>query len=297
MKTINRNSDIMRYLRLFLIALPVWTLLPACSQDKFQESADGYQYRYVRQNQGEKPQDGAYLQFNLRYSDERDSVLYDTGKSPDPVVIPFNSQQWAQGGPFYKALLTMTEGDSMIIRIPTKTLFEESFQSRVPSDLDSGGQITMYVGLARMMMESEFMEMIEAREGAQLDADIAVIEEYLTAAGITAQSTESGLRYVITSEGTGPKPAAGATVKVHYTGSLLDGTVFDSSVERGEPIAFPLGMGQVIPGWDEGIALLSKGTKATLYIPSSLAYGSRGAGGVIPPNSVLKFDVELVDFE
>ena len=108
--------------------------------------------------------------------------------------------------------------------------------------------------------------------------------------------TESGLEYEITQEGTGDAPKRGQNVRVHYTGKLLDGTVFDSSHNRGQPIAFPLGMGAVIKGWDEGIALLNKGAKATLTIPPELGYGARGAGGAIPPNATLIFDVELVSF-
>ena len=107
------------------------------------------------------------------------------------------------------------------------------------------------------------------------------------------EQTESGLRYKILTAGKGPKPAKGDRVAVHYEGSLLDGTMFDSSVQRGEPIEFLLGVGQVIPGWDEGIQLLRVGDKARLLIPSELAYGSRGAGGVIPPNAPLLFDVSL----
>jgi len=117
--------------------------------------------------------------------------------------------------------------------------------------------------------------------------------------GITAgySQTDSGLFYHIDEEGTGDKPAKGNSVKVHYKGELLDGTVFDSSFKRNEPIEFSLGVGQVIPGWDEGIALLNKGAKATFIIPSDLAYGAAGAGGVIPPNATLKFVVELVEFK
>ncbi len=106
--------------------------------------------------------------------------------------------------------------------------------------------------------------------------------------------TDSGLRYKIIQKGDGAKAEKGKTVAVHYEGSLDNGQVFDSSYSRKEPIAFPLGMGQVIPGWDEGIALLQVGDKARFVIPSNLAYGSRGAGGVIPPNATLIFDVELM---
>ncbi|MCB0193714.1 MAG: FKBP-type peptidyl-prolyl cis-trans isomerase [Anaerolineae bacterium] len=108
------------------------------------------------------------------------------------------------------------------------------------------------------------------------------------------QTTSSGLQYVILEEGTGKSPGEGSLVEVHYTGTLEDGTVFDSSHDRGRPIEFPLGKGQVIPGWDEGIALMKEGSKARLIIPPDLAYGEQGAGGVIPPNATLIFDVELV---
>ena len=106
--------------------------------------------------------------------------------------------------------------------------------------------------------------------------------------------TESGLRYQIIQKGDGAKAEKGKNVSVHYKGQLADGTVFDSSYKRNEPIDFPLGVGQVISGWDEGIQLLKVGDKARFVIPSHLGYGSRGAGGVIPPDATLIFDVELM---
>jgi FKBP-type peptidyl-prolyl cis-trans isomerase len=109
--------------------------------------------------------------------------------------------------------------------------------------------------------------------------------------------TPSGLEYTETLAGTGAQAAAGKTVSVHYTGKLTNGKVFDSSHTRGEPLTFPLGAGRVIKGWDEGIALMKVGGKATLTIPPELGYGVRGAGGVIPPNATLIFDVELVSMK
>ena len=106
--------------------------------------------------------------------------------------------------------------------------------------------------------------------------------------------TDSGLRFKIIQEGNGIKAEKGKTVSVHYEGSLTNGQVFDSSYSRNQPIDFTLGVGQVIPGWDEGIALLKEGDKARFVIPSNLAYGSAGAGGVIPPDATLIFDVELM---
>ncbi len=107
--------------------------------------------------------------------------------------------------------------------------------------------------------------------------------------------TPSGLRYKILQEGNGKKATKGSDVSVHYKGQLIDGQVFDSSYQRKQPIDFKIGVGQVIPGWDEGIQLLKVGDKARFVIPSNLAYGSQGAGGVIPPDATLIFDVELMD--
>ena len=107
-----------------------------------------------------------------------------------------------------------------------------------------------------------------------------------------AQTTVSGLKYIVLQQGTGNKPVATSNVKVHYTGMFLDGKVFDSSVQRGETIDF--GLNQVIKGWTEGVQLMQEGSKYKFYIPSQLAYGERGAGGVIPPNTDLIFEVELI---
>ena len=109
-----------------------------------------------------------------------------------------------------------------------------------------------------------------------------------------AVKTASGLTFIITKHGTGALAKSGDTVSVHYTGTLTDGTKFDSSRDRGEPIEFPLGAGRVIKGWDEGIAKMHVGDQAILIIPPSIGYGSRGAGDVIPPNATLIFIVELV---
>ena len=109
-----------------------------------------------------------------------------------------------------------------------------------------------------------------------------------------AQKTASGLYYVVDRQGEGAQAVAGKTVSVHYSGKLIDGREFDNSYSRNEPIEFKLGIGQVIPGWDEGIALMKEGAKYKLIIPSELGYGKRGAGGVIPPNATLIFDTELM---
>ncbi len=110
-----------------------------------------------------------------------------------------------------------------------------------------------------------------------------------------AVETPSGLKYVELTEGEGESPSSGSTAVVHYTGWLLDGQKFDSSVDRGQPFSFRVGKGQVIRGWDEGVASMKVGGKRKLIVPPDLGYGARGAGGVIPPNATLVFDVELLE--
>lgn len=128
----------------------------------------------------------------------------------------------------------------------------------------------------------------------QAAADKALIEKYIAEKGLKAQSTPNGIYYVMEQEGSGGNPTAQSVVKVHYEGTLLNGSKFDSSYDRNQPIEFPLQ--QVIPGWQQGIPLFKKGGKGLLIIPSGLAYGKQSPPP-IPPNSVLVFKVELLDFK
>lgn len=156
------------------------------------------------------------------------------------------------------------------------------------------------VQIKRIGKEAESFNAVESFRqfnGAKAEREAAAKkqqEELLGKISHGFEKTNSGLRYKFEEKGTGKQAEKGKTVSVHYKGMLVDGSVFDSSYKRNQPIEFPLGKGNVIAGWDEGIALMSEGDKARLVIPSQLAYGSSGAGGVIPPNATLIFDVELV---
>ncbi|MBD5182891.1 MAG: FKBP-type peptidyl-prolyl cis-trans isomerase [Bacteroidales bacterium] len=138
---------------------------------------------------------------------------------------------------------------------------------------------------AKQMEQAKAMAEVNAKAGEQFLAE--------NGKRVEVKTTPSGLQYEVLTEGNGPKPTADDRVVVHYTGKLIDGTVFDSSVERGEPATF--GVTQVIPGWVEALQLMNAGSKWRLFIPSALAYGPQGAGGVIGPNQTLIFDVELVE--
>jgi peptidylprolyl isomerase len=146
--------------------------------------------------------------------------------------------------------------------------------------------------------QAAFDALLESQESRAKEKELSGMEdtmEQIKEKYPDAITTDTGLKYVVTAEGSGETPASGTMVKVHYTGKLLDGTTFDSSVDRGAPIDFPVGEGRVIKGWDEALLTMKKGEKRTLIIPSDLGYGPSGRGP-IPPNATMIFDVELIDF-
>ena len=180
------------------------------------------------------------------------------------------------------------------------TVFGEVVEGQEVVDAIAQGDKIDTVEIIRVGAEAQNWDALQAfnqqqeTKAARLAEEKRKAEAALAQEVVGFQKTESGLYYQITHHGTGKQAVAGKPVSVHYTGMLLDKTVFDSSRRRAEPLRFTVGVGQVIEGWDEGILLLHEGDKARLVIPAHLAYGARGAGGVIPPNATLIFDVELV---
>ncbi|AUS04095.1 peptidylprolyl isomerase [Pseudotamlana carrageenivorans] len=180
------------------------------------------------------------------------------------------------------------------------TVFGKVIEGQDVVDVIAQGDVIESLEIVRVGAEAEAFNAIEAfrtfegsREKRLAEAK-AQAEAELDKLATGFNKTDSGLRYQIIQKGDGAKAEKGKTVSVHYKGQLSDGTVFDSSYKRNSPIDFPVGVGQVISGWDEGIQLLQVGDKARFVIPSHLGYGSRGAGGVIPPDATLIFDVELM---
>ncbi len=298
----------MKYNNTLLTVLATSVLIIACSDSEQRTTDSGIKVNIVEKGNGASLKDGTTLQLNMKYLNSNGNEQWSSAKASSPVAIPYNKETWSTGGMMYEAFAIMNVGDSATFELPAKDLYEKSFKTVVPDSLDPGSNVTFYVRIVSMMTAEEFRAYQEgnekAREKANEEKEAAIIkkdgeaiDQYLAENSIIAQTTESGLRYVITQEGEGGNAKAGDNVSVHYHGTLMDGTKFDSSYDRGVPFGFVLGQGKVILGWDEGIALLNKGAKATLYIPSALAYGERATGNIIAANSILKFDVELVDIQ
>ena len=179
----------------------------------------------------------------------------------------------------------VTEGQDVVDSVVEGDSIEKLDIVRVGQDAESWDASQIFT-TSRSKAEEAAKAALEAAKAAEADA----LKEYTEG----AQKTDSGLMYLIEEEGQGSKPNKGDNVQVHYELKLTSGVVVDSSFQRGQPISINIGVGQVIPGWDEGIMLLKEGSKATLVVPSDLGYGPSGAGGVIPPNATLIFKVQLV---
>ena len=181
------------------------------------------------------------------------------------------------------------------------TVFGKVVEGQNVVDEIAQGDLIDSLEIVRIGTEAESWNAVEAfttfksSRGLRLQEEKNKAEAELDKVASGFDKTNTGLRYKILKKGDGNKATKGNTVSVHYEGSLTNGQVFDSSYQRNQPIDFQLGIGQVIPGWDEGISLLKVGDKARFVIPSELGYGSVGAGGVIPPNATLIFDVELIE--
>jgi len=276
--------------RLTLAALT----LASCNQFRVNVTDSGLKYQLHQHDEnGRKAKVGDILSFHLVLKNSKDSVLRDTYKEMVPFKMPL--QPAAYKGAFEEGLTMLAKGDSATFFVSADSLFGKAMQPMPPS-IAKGSDLSFTVKMLNVQTPQEYQKTLELSQAKQKETDARLIADYLAKNNLTAQRTPSGLALVVTSAGSGAAPARGDSVKVAYTGKLLNGKVFDTSVGKDDgTITFPVGMGWVIPGWDEGIMRLKKGDKATLVIPSLLAYGEQGVPGSIPPNSVLAFEVELVD--
>lgn len=291
----------------FLIGLLL--VSAACSNDT-RETPKGYKYTMVKEGEGEQGKVGEFLMINMMIIDAKDSVWNDTKKQKLPMILPIGEPNPTDEG-IEEIFPVLKKGDSILFKMPAKTLFEKQ-GGRVPQNVDSTSTFTFYLGVKDILTETQVRELEKELMGKlsaeQLAIDLGLIDAYLAENNIEVMSTPSGLRYMFTKEGKGENAAPGNEVSIHYAGYLLDGTLFDSSMESVakannaytpgrpyEPLTLQAGSGQVIRGWEEAILLMNKGSKMRVWIPSTLAYGPQRRSEVIKENSVLVFDMEMID--
>ncbi len=278
-------------MRLMLFAALFALCCFGCQKEKKLTTPDGHEYIQHTDLGKEKPKPGDYVYFHAQIRDGERILRSSRQDGVAPVMqIPVTDEPGRELSPVESVIKLIGLGDSVTVLI----------------ELDSVQQQQMGITTGNIMYYDVVLTDIETEEERQSRLDVvrqreseiagkvgATVQQY--SAGQLAseiKTTASGLKYIIHEEGSGDVPKPGNNVSVHYYGVLTDGKMFDTSYKNGEPISFPIGMGRVIPGWDEGIALLKPGGKATLFIPSQLGYGEQGSPPVIPPNAELIFYVE-----
>lgn len=300
--------------KISLAVIAVLLIMAGCNQSKVKKTPNGFEYTVIKEGDGVLPKVGEILAFNFTMKDSKDSVWQETYKNglPAAVMIADTSAEKTENG-MVQMFRKLSKGDSVKVEMPVKKFFGDIVGSPVPPTIDSTLKISYFIAVTEVTDREKYMakqkEVMEKKQTEQFGKDTVAIDKYLAGKAITAQKTESGVRYVITQPGTGANAATGQSVKVNYTGYLLDGKYFDTSVkataqekglydQRREPYApfdLVIDRSNVIKGWHDALKTMNKGSKATFYIPSTLGYGPQRASEIIGENSILVFDIEMLD--
>ncbi|MDB5108914.1 MAG: peptidylprolyl isomerase [Mucilaginibacter sp.] len=273
----------------------------ANAQGNFQRTSKGTQYQLFTHNTGDRIKLNDIVTFQATQKTDKDSILFSSYKAGAPLQAQIQAE-----GDLMDIFPLLTLKDSVLIKVPTDSIFKNNEQQRPPF-LPKGSNMYFTLKIEKVQTLDEAMAERKAKMDKYSSDEVANTDKYIAEHKLILKATPSGLKYLITAPSVKRKPLAGDTVWVNYTGRTLDGKVFDSSVQDEakkaglqqpgrtyEPIKFAVGSGMVIPGWDEGLLLLNEGSKAVFVIPSKLAYGEKGAGEDIKPFSTLLFDIELV---
>lgn len=273
--------------------------LTSCDNNKggIKRTSEGLQYRMVKDEPGDKhPAVNDIIEMDMRIH-IGDSMLFNSLEMNGGNHIKFPLQGPSFKGDWLEGISLLTPGDSAIFYMSVDTIKKYNKQGQFPEWAKSGDTIMYEVNMVGFESAEDIKKQQEEASKKQMQEDDEKLQAYFKEKGLHPEKTSSGLYYIIDKQGSGPEIEKGQKVTVNYTGTNLDGKPFDSNVDpqfqHTDPFSFPVGLGQVITGWDEGIMLLKKGSKARFFIPSPLAYGQRDMGPDMGPNAILVFDVEV----
>jgi FKBP-type peptidyl-prolyl cis-trans isomerase FkpA len=259
----------------------------------------GIRYKIIRHGSGKsKPKPGDYVMMHIRVY-VSDSMTFDSYKLNDDLPVPSSVVKPAFNGDIMEGISMMVEGDSAIFQVSQDSMYRNGYK---PPFAKPGDPVKYQIVLMEVRTKEQWEKQKAEKAAIATNEQLPKIKNYIEQKALdNVRVLDNGLHIAISKEGSGDLAKVGQTIAVHYTGSLLDGTVFDSSVKpefnHPQPYSFALGQGKVIKGWDQALVLLRKGSKATLLIPSALAYGETGAPPKIGANAVLVFEVEVMDLK
>ncbi len=263
--------------------------------NKTQSTKSGIKYQILlRKKNSNKVASGLNITYHQVIRNHKDSILSTTYPYGPKKQIPFERPYFLG---YYKEMFqVLTEGDSVVFTVPCKLLVSDK-NPQLPPFLKKNETIQYTIKVLKIESRDVIKKELDKNKQAQLEIEDKIIADYITQdTSFIPRKTPEGFYYSIEQKGSGKKPRGGDTVSVHYVGMLLDGTVF-SSIQKGETFEFPLGQKPpaVIPGWEKALTLMNKGSRGIFIFPSHLAYGTKGSRDGVPPNSIVVFDVELVD--
>ena len=268
-----------------LAALSVIICVYACGDKRFkgyEKTESGMYYKFKERNpEGKQPKMGDFLYMTVSYYSDNDSI---SKMEPREMVGALDEPMFK--GDVYEAYSMLKEGEEAEFAIKADSFFHYYM----------GGMIPGYITEKDVLFFTIKMDKVKTMDDFEQEEKEA-INNYITENNITVMPTESGLYYIETEKGKGKKVEQGNKVSVHYTGKFLDGTVFDSSIPKGQLFSFTAGVDNMIKGFTEGVLLMNKGGKATLILPSSIAYGESHPAAPIPPFTTLLFEVEIVEVD
>jgi len=274
--------------------------LASCGGDSqfpdFEKAESGLYYNITSSDESGRQVDIDHVvTIEMSYGTD-DTLLFDSKNLEFPTQLKVSAPVYQ--GDVMEGFTMMKVGDEAVFKTSADSFFTKIANIDLPAFVDSASYLTFNI----KMLNTQTIEELQADRDAEAEVSKALetelIQSYLNENNITVEPKESGLYFIETAPGSGTPVERGSTIKVHYIGRLLTGEKFDASYDHSppDPIEFALGTGRVIPGWDEGIGYMTVGSKATLIIPSNLAYGDRPPpGAIIKPYSPLVFDVELVE--
>lgn len=255
----------------------------------------GLAYKYRVDIPGKTGEIGDVVKLHFVLRNSKDSILRSTIEENRMVITTIQKPRYAAS--FEEGLGMLSKGDSCAFWISADSLFKKGIGAELPTFIEKGSFLRFEVKMYEVVTMAEYVQEQETMAKKVKADEDAALASYIKTNNIPAVlDTATGVYYQVVQAGTGTKPKKGNKVIVHYTGHLLNGEIFDSSLDRGDPFDFIIGQGRVIEGWDEGIPLMRKGEKGILYIPSYRGYGEQRAGS-IAPNSTLIFEVELLDIK
>jgi len=281
----------MRLTIVALLALIICGGYSCNSKDKaFKKHPSGLSYRFLEMNpEGKNPKTGDVLVLSLKIMNQDNKVVDESNFYRMQLGKPMFK------GDFYTALSLLQVGDSVCFKLDAAGFFEKNRKRDLPVEFHQGDPVYIYVRLKNILSSEDLETEKETTYHTDFEQEKNLLKDYIELTNTTVKPTVSGLYYIQKKKGQGKKAEVGKTLVVHYTGTTIDGKIFDSSLQRGRPLSFVLGRGQVIKGWDEGFQFMQEGGEARFIIPSDLAYGKTGYSNLILPYSTLIFEVELLE--